>query len=264
MNYLIDLFSPKGKKDTFKDKSSEDNIVLTINRIKAGDKLLREEFINSYTPYVIKTVSNLIGKYIDIENSDEFSVGLSAFNEAIDSFDEEKNLFFFKFSTLVIKRRLTDYARHNKKHCHVYPFTYFEDKNNNYFEQVHLKSEIDLESKFEISKEIELYEQKLREFGISLENLAKSAPKHKDSKYLCIKIARVIADNNELLSKLERTRNIPKTELLKLLKINKKTIERNRTFIIATTLIFGNDFNLLKDFLDISEPGGDNIERSTK
>jgi len=51
---------------------------------------------------------------------------------------------------------------------------------------------------------------------------------------------------------------------LKLLKINKKTIERNRTFIIAAALIFGNDFNLLKDFLDISEPGGDNIERSTK
>jgi len=79
-------------------------------------------------------------------------------------------------------------------------------------------------------------------------------------KSLCIKIAKVIADNKELFSKLERTRNIPKTELLKLLKINKKTIERNRTFIIAAALIFGNDFNLLKDFLDISEPGGDNID----
>jgi len=265
---LIDLFSPKGKKDTVsttnKDKSFEDGIVNIINKIKAGDKLLREEFINSYTPYIIRTVSNLTGKYVDVENSDEFSVGLAAFNEAIDSFDEGKNMFFFKFSTLVIKRRLTDYARHNKKHCHVYPFTYFEDKNNSYFEQIHLKSEIDLQNTYEISREIELYEQKLRDFGISLEHLAKCAPKHKDSKSLCIKIAKVIADNKELFSKLERTRNIPKTELLKLLKINKKTIERNRTFIIAAALIFGNDFNLLKDFLDISEPGGDNIERSTK
>jgi len=269
VNYLFDLFSPKGKKDTInntnvKDKSFEDNIVLTINKIKAGDKLLREEFIKSYTPYVIRTISNLTGKYIDIENSDEFSVGLAAFNEAIDSFDEEKNIYFFKFSTLVIKRRLTDYARHNKKHCHVYPFTYFEDKNINYFEQMHLKSEIDLQSTYEIGKEIELYEQKLREFGISLELLAKSAPKHKDSKYLCLKIAKVIADNQGLFSKLERTRNIPKTELLRLLKINKKTIERNRTFIIAAALIFGNDFYLLKDFIDFSELGGDNIEPSTK
>jgi len=77
-----------------------------INKIKAGDKLLREEFINSYTPYIIRTVSNLTGKYVDVENSDEFSVGLAAFNEAIDSFDEGKNMFFFKFSTLVIKEDL--------------------------------------------------------------------------------------------------------------------------------------------------------------
>jgi len=175
---LIDLFSPKGKKDTVsttnKDKSFEDGIVNIINKIKAGDKLLREEFINSYTPYIIRTVSNLTGKYVDVENS----------------FDEGKNMFFFKFSTLVIKRRLTDYARHNKKHCHVYPFTYFEDKNNSYFEQIHLKSEIDLQNTYEISREIELYEQKLRDFGISLEHLAKCAPKHKDSKSLCIKIAK--------------------------------------------------------------------------
>lgn len=261
---MTDSFSPKGKKDTFKDKSFEEDIVLTINRIKAGDKLLRDEFINSFTPYVIKTVSNLTGKYIDIENSDEFSVGLSAFNEAIDSFNKDKNSFFLKFTTLVIKRRLTDYARRNKKHCHVYPFTYFEDKNNNYFEEIHLKSEIDLQSTYEISNETELYEQKLRDFGISFEDLAKAAPKHKDSKFLCIGIAKVIADDKKLFSKLERTGNIPKTELLKLLKINKKTIERNRTFIIAAALIFGNEFNLLKDFLDIPESGGDNIERVTK
>jgi len=94
---LIDLFSPKGKKDTVsttnKDKSFEDGIVNIINKIKAGDKLLREEFINSYTPYIIRTVSNLTGKYVDVENSDEFSVGLAAFNEAIDSFDEGKTCF---------------------------------------------------------------------------------------------------------------------------------------------------------------------------
>lgn len=261
---MINAFSPRGKKDNFKGKAFEEDIILTINRIKAGDKLLRDEFINSFVPYVIKTVSNLTGKYIDIENSDEFSVGLSAFNEAIDSFNEEKNSFFLKFSTLVIKRRLTDHMRRNKKHGHVYPFTYFEDKDNDYFEQTHLKTEDDIQSTYEISKETELYEKKLKEFGISLEDLVKSAPKHRDSKSLCIRIAKVIADDKKLFSKLERTGNIPKTELLKALKINKKTIERNRTFIIAASLILGNEFNILRDFIDITEIGGDNIEQRTK
>jgi len=35
----------------------------------------------------------LTGKYVDVENSDEFSVGLAAFNEAIDSLMKEKTCF---------------------------------------------------------------------------------------------------------------------------------------------------------------------------
>jgi len=94
---LIDLFSPKGKKDTVsttnKDKSFEDGIVNIINKIKAGDKLLREEFINSYTPYIIRTVSNLTGKYVDVENSDEFSVVLPPSMKLLTALMKEKTCF---------------------------------------------------------------------------------------------------------------------------------------------------------------------------
>jgi RNA polymerase sigma factor len=261
---LVDSFSQKGKKDTFKAMDFENDIILTVKKIKDGDKYLREEFINKYKPYIINTVSNITHKYIDTENSDEFSVGLSAFNEAIDCFDDQKNSHFFKFSTLVIKRRLTDFARRNKKHCNVYPFTYFEDKNNSYFEELNLKTEIDMHTTFEITKEINLFRERLHEFGISLNDLVNSAPKHKDSKSLCIRIAKVIADDSKLFGKLVKSRNIPKTDLLKAIKINKKTIERNRKFIIAASLIFGCEFYLLKDFIDITEIGGDDFEQRTK
>jgi RNA polymerase sigma factor len=261
---LVDSFSPKGKKDTVKAKNFEEDVVLTVKKIKDGDEYLREEFINKYKPYIINTVSNITRKYIDTENSDEFSVGLSAFNEAIDCFDDQKNPHFFKFSTLVIKRRLTDFARRNKKHCQVYPFTYFEDKPNSYFEEINLKTEIDIHSTFEITKEINLFTERLHEFGISLNDLINSAPKHKDSKLLCIRIAKVIADDSKLFGKLVKSGNIPKTELLKAIKINKKTIERNRKFIIAASLIFGSEFYLLKDFIDTTEIGGDYFEQRTK
>ena len=261
---MTDIFFPKRKKSISKDNEYTEDVILIINRIKAGDNLLRNDFIDKYKPYILKTISGVTGKYIDTENSDEYSIGLSAFNEAIDCFDESKGLMFFKFCSLVIKRRVSDYLRHNKKHNKVLPFTYFEEADNNNFEQTHLKAENDDLSTFEFSDETKSFEKKLNELGINFEDLIRSAPKHKDSKSLCIKIARTIANDKESFSKLEKSGTIQKTELVRSLNINKKTIERNRVFIIAAALIIGNGFHLLRDFLDIPDVGGKYIEQSTK
>ncbi|TYQ16224.1 UNVERIFIED_CONTAM: RNA polymerase sigma factor [Acetivibrio alkalicellulosi] len=236
-----------------RDENFNNNILCTINRIKNGDHELREEFINSFKPYIIKTVSNLSGKYVDVQNSDEFSIGLSAFNEAIDSFNPCKSMVFFSFSTLVIKRRLTDYVRRNKKHSHVYPFTYFEDKGISFFDQAHFRNEaIELNS-YEILLDTKNFIKKLSTYGIKFEDLINKAPKHQDSKYLCLRIAKVIADDKKLLDKLGKTGRIPKAEILKCFKINKKTLERNRIFIIAAALILGSELHTLRDFVTVSD-----------
>jgi len=264
VKFLTDIFFPKRKKSISKDNEYTEDVILIINRIKAGDNTLRNDFINKYRPFILKTISGVTGKYIDTENSDEYSIGLSAFNEAIDCFDEGKGVMFFKFCSLVINRRVSDYIRHNKKHNMVYPFTYFEEPDNNTFEQTHLKTENDELGNFEFTDETKDFEKKLNELGIKFEDLVRLAPKHKDSKSLCINIAKVIANDKESFSKLEKSGTIPKTELVKTLKINKKTIERNRVFIIAAALIIGNGFHLLRDFLDIPDVGGKHIEQITK
>lgn len=261
---MTDIFFPKRKRSIPKDDEQTEDVILTINRIKAGDDLLRNDFIDKYKPFILKTISSVTGNYIDTENSDEYSIGLSAFNEAIDCFDESKGVMFFKFSALVIKRRVADYIRHNKKHNKVLPFTYLEEANDTNFEETHLKATNDDFATFEFSDETKRFEQKLNEFGIKFEDLVRSAPKHKDSKALCLRIAKAIADNREIFDKLERTGTIRKSELVKKLNINKKTIERNRIFIIAAALIIGNGFYLLRDFLDIPEVGGKHIGQNEK
>lgn len=50
-----------------------------LKQVKNGDILLREKLIADYQPFIIKTVSQFMGKYIEIENSEEFSIGLIAF-----------------------------------------------------------------------------------------------------------------------------------------------------------------------------------------
>jgi len=112
------------KKDIKEEVSSVADI---IKKIQKGDLQLKEEFIKDNLTYILRSVSNALGTVVDDKNSEEFSVGLSAFNEAIDRYDPLKNDNFFQYSFMVIKSRLIDYIRSNSKHNKVLPFSYFEE-----------------------------------------------------------------------------------------------------------------------------------------
>jgi len=231
-----------------------------IKEIKNGDATLRDKLINDYTPFIIKVVSKTTGMHVDLENSEEFSIGLIAFNEAINCYDANKNAGFLSFAQTVIKRRVIDYIRKNYNNSKVLPLTYFDndehgDKNS--FEEKYLI--VDASSQFdniETKEELALFIKKLNDFGIKLEDLVKSAPKHIDSKRLSIKIARVLLQNKGLSEKLEKKRNIPMVELMKLVDVNHKTIERNRKFIISVYLILSSNLEVMQGYVENIEKGG--------
>ena len=101
-----------------------------LQKIKSGDRLLKDRFISDYQPFIIKSVSQILNnKYIDIENSEEYSVGLIAFNEAIEKYDVNKGKNFMKFAELVIRRRMVDYFRKISAVCKKeIPFSSFSSK----------------------------------------------------------------------------------------------------------------------------------------
>jgi RNA polymerase sigma-I factor len=244
--------------DRFRQNSEPIND--SVNKIKQGDVLLKENFIRDYKPFILKVVSKTTGKFVDMESSEEFSIGLMAFNEAIECFDENKNSSFLKFAETVIKRRLIDYFRSNNKHSKVFPFTYFEgekDNSSGSFEERYLKvEESTLFDSIETREEIDLFVKKLGEFGISLRDLVESAPKHVDSKKLAIEIARTMAENAEISDKLEKTKKIPMKELMQLVSVNHKTVERNRKFIIAVYFILSSKLEVMKGYVENIERGG--------
>ncbi|OPZ88559.1 MAG: RNA polymerase sigma factor SigI [Firmicutes bacterium ADurb.Bin419] len=239
-------------------KSDYDTTNDTVLKIQHGDWFLKDEFIRNYTPFIIKTVAKITGKYVDTENSEEYSIALMAFDEAIDCFDGSKNKSFLGFSDLVINRRLIDYVRKKRKDKNVFPFTYFECDTNEDFKERYMPE--DTEARFdniEIKEEIIFFKEKLSKFGITLEKLAKSMPKHKDSKRLCLRIAKIIANDSEMYNKLLKTKNIPMTDLMKLVDVHPVTVERNRKFIIAASLIINSGLEVIKSYLQLAEGGGE-------
>lgn len=222
----------------------------SIERIQGGDRIIRNEFIKEHIPFIVKVILSVTGRCVDIKNNDEFAIGLSAFNEAFDSFNAEKHYNFFKFSEQVIKRRIIDYIRSNKKNSKVLPFTYFNlEENYDYEEKYIIQSHTNEYENIEIKQEFILFQQNLEWYGVSINDLILCAPKHRDSKLMCIKIAKVICIYDKVYDKLYKSKRIPTSDIIKIINVSERTIERNRKFIIAVSIILKNDFTILKKYI---------------
>ncbi len=70
----------------------------------------RERLLRDYQPFVIRYLSDLLGRFIEVENDEAYPVALEAFNEAIDRYEKSRGAFL-TFSKMVIKSRVFDELR---------------------------------------------------------------------------------------------------------------------------------------------------------
>ncbi|MFD2610960.1 RNA polymerase sigma factor SigI [Paenibacillus gansuensis] len=237
-----------------------------VIRIQEGDLRLRNQFITDYQPYVAKATSRFSKRYIDPSKDDEYSIALSAFNEAINQFVPGTGRSFIGFAETVIRRRLIDYVRKEQRFAQQVPYSAFESEDD----------EEGLVHPVEVHQAIEQYEQektseerrqeildftaKLGEFGITFPDLAENSPKHTDSRQMFFRIGKLLAEDENLNNILRKKKTLPIKELLEKVEVSRKTLERNRKYIIAISIIFDGHYPFLRDYLHISEPA----ERSTE
>lgn len=226
-----------------------------VEKIQKGEEQLREDFIYDYKPFIINSVSKFCGRFIEVENDEEYSIGLIAFNEAINGYNAEKGCSFIGFAGQVIKRRLIDYMRKNQSKNNLHSFTDFEEEGT--FGQMRKNNYIQKEfSKIEISEEIISLQSELNKYSITFNELVSCAPKHWDSRIMCIGVARQIIKNPSIFRKLQVTKNIPMNELIKFVEISKRTVGKNRKYIIALCLVMSSELDIMKNYIFETEKGG--------
>ncbi|WP_099192435.1 RNA polymerase sigma-I factor [Tepidibacter mesophilus] len=230
----------------------KNSLVKRLDRIKMGDKLEREKIIEEYIPFIIKTVSSVTNRYIESENSEEYSVGLEGFNEAIDKY-ESKYGNFISFAKLVISSRTKDYLRKIKKDSKVISINQFPKEEQ---EKIYnnLKTKDFVEASI-LKEEIKTFENKLSDFDITFNDLLNEAPKHKDTRMNAINIAKYIFENDSIKMELMTKKRIPNSKIIKDLNVTQKILKRSRKFIIATVLILEGDSDLLKSYITLDEEG---------
>jgi RNA polymerase sigma factor len=238
------LFLTKNKKRTL-----EESVLL----IQQGDRLLLNEIIDSYKPFIAKNVSSVCKRYI-YESDDEFSIGLIAFNEAIEKYSPERGSSLISFAEVIIKRRVIDYIRKQTKNQHVsidLTYSSFEDEsagmvivNELSLEEYKKKSDEELRR-----DEIIRFQALLTSFDLSFSDLVENSPKHADARANAIIVAKLLVDDKELKCFLIEKKRLPIKQLEKKVNVSRKTIERNRKYIIAIALILSNDYVYLNDYL---------------
>lgn len=228
-----------------KEKDIHDRVRMSKN----GDLCERNGLIQDYKPFIINIVSKETGRFVSDGDSDELSVGLIAFNEAIDRFDIERSKSFLSFAERVIKNRLIDFYRKEKKNFDTIPISYL----NEIYEGEDIEERLFVDSSQwedqDVSEEMEDFIKKLHGFGISIEDLVESSPKHLDSRKNSARIASQIVKDEILMKKIMDSRKIPVAEIERNLHISRKVLHKNKKFILAVCLILLSNNEIIKGYV---------------
>jgi RNA polymerase sigma factor len=226
-----------------------------VMRIQQGDAELHNRFLEEYKPFVARTASRFAKRYVDPATSDEFSVALTAFNEAIMSFSPDGGSSFLRFAATVINRRLTDYARKEQRHRKQIPMSAFESEQedehpSNPVEAMQALERFAEEREGEARRaEILELSSALSAFGIRFSELAESSPRHEDSRELLKSVGKTLAEYEELFLLMMEKKMLPIKELLRHVRLSRKTLERNRKYIIAIAIIHSGAYPYLQEYL---------------
>ncbi len=205
----------------------------------------RNRLIEEHMPYLIKVIANHTGRYIAVENAPELSIALEAFNEAIDRFDSSKGSFL-PYSALVVKSRLNDWL---KKTAQIA----LHEEMPETFDAV--SDARGVEDSYIVKEEIAAYLKRLDSFGITLDELIETAPKHAKTRQENADLSRGIADDDPLSEKLYRTKKLPMGEIVLKFRATKKKLVRFRAYLIALVIVFRERFEHIQTFIEGGERG---------
>ena len=242
------------QRDRPAERPSGTDLPELVTRAKDGDVEARNRLIAKFQPFILGIASRVSGRFVQAGRDDEVSVGLLAFNEAIDSYDPAKGVSFLGFAEVVIRRRLIDYFRKEGQRREV-PLTGFEDEDEEgqtYNAVQNRRAMDDFTSHGEAQdrrEEILRYQARLKEYGISLQELVELTPKHDDARKRAMQAARIVADNAEYRAHLLKRGELPLKSLETEVQVSRKTLERQRKYIIAIALALTDDFVYLREYI---------------
>lgn len=214
------------------------------------DNQAADDLIRRYIPFIRAESSKFMGR-ICTENDDEYSIAMIAFHEAILGYSRERGAFL-KYAALLIRSRLTDEYRKEKRHQGVLSL----DESGEEDERTLLDQVADSRDPYAESHNLEATRQEiaelagvLQQFGVSFADIADHSPRQDRTKEVCLSAIRFAMENRHLLDELLRTKKLPLAELVQGSGGDRKTLERHRKYLLAMLVIQTNGYEIIRGHL---------------
>ncbi|MCL6451052.1 MAG: RNA polymerase sigma-I factor [Acetobacteraceae bacterium] len=220
-----------------------------LERAKRGDADARERLIREYTPFVLRVCSRATRRFIRLGEDDEASVGLIAFNQAIDAYDPREGPFL-AFAQTLIRRRLVDHYRRERKHASARePLEAADGAGLAAAGRLAAEEYSRQTEAWERREEIQRLKEALAGFGLTFAQLVRASPRHRDARERAQAAARTLVLRRELWNYTLAHRALPLQSLEEASGVGRKTLERYRRYIIAVALILSGDFPCLGEYV---------------
>jgi len=207
---------------------------------------LKNELIKQYTPFILSILSKSQGRYIDTSNDELVSIGLLAFQEAIEKFNPEAG-DFLRFASTVISRRAIDFCR---KENRIPKSVYIEEDNHPEISQQSIGQYQEDVLVQQRKSEIIEFKEALSQWGLTFEILVKQSPKREILRELYKQMASFIVDEFELLASVKISGRLPIQKLVDQFRVNRKKVERGRVYILALVIILSGDYHLINEYIE--------------
>lgn len=203
--------------------------LVSFNKASTMD---RNDFIEQSMPFIIKTTSSFLGRYVCTDNDEEFSIALIAFNEAIEKYNEDRGNFW-AFAKLVIESRLKNNLRKNARIAD----SSLEELTEGGMQIKDVGVTVD-KTTSDLRDEILAFKKELEQFDITFEILAEKSPKHKDTRDRAIRIGYRVSDDGVLIEKVYEKKRLPIRDISRKFEITEKILKRSKVFILSTAVLF--------------------------
>ena len=207
-------------------------------------------------PFILRTASRVTGRILT-KSDDEYSIALSAFWEASQTYDPGKGTLQ-AYAAVVIRHRLIDACRAQRKYdseVAVEPAVFSGEtvEGSEALQRSVEATLLRLLSSSDLREEIQDLSKLLEKYHIDFFDLPSCSPKARKTRRTCLRASRFVCRFNALLLKLRRTLKLPASDLEHTVPSSRKLMEKFRKYIITSVEIEAGDFPSLQAYFPAEE-----------
>jgi len=239
------------EEETIEQPNSLNERACKAKQSEAEVKTLIEEFM----PFLRGRVAKYSARFDEHIKEDFLSMAMMAFYEAVQNYDAGKG-HFFPFANRVVNARMVDQVRKVSRHeGKTVSLSVDED---DYEQQAAQSAAINVISmrnyenerrREKLADEIEQFKTEAALWGITMEDLVKSSPKHRELRLTYKNILLTLENSPDIIQTIHLKRYFPVKAISKITGLPQKKLERARTFIIASLVIKTGDYELLSEYI---------------